>query len=84
MERTSNRWNKRICALAAILAFLLFPVTAHAFSYQGDGILLEIPDGSNIYYYTPNGTNMTGEMLMAAQEENPMALTGAYNKGKNY
>ncbi|WP_147568154.1 RAD23 family protein [Christensenella intestinihominis] len=62
------------------LAVLLVPLSASAFEYKGDGVAMDIPDGSGIYYYTPNGTNMTGDMLAAAREESPLVLTGVYSE----
>lgn len=77
MDKANNR-KKKICVVMILLFSLCFAYTAHAFQYQGDGLVMDIPDGSGTYYYTPNGTNMTGEMLSAAQEENPLALIGSY------
>ena len=67
--------------MIGIIAFiLLLPFSAYAFEYREDGMAIDVPDGSNIYYYTATGTNMTGEMLDAAQEEAPLVLTGAYSE----
>ncbi|WP_066647085.1 hypothetical protein [Christensenella timonensis] len=79
------RYMKRIiqsiipCMLAA--AIFLAGATAAARAYAGDGFSIEVPDGSNVYYYTPSDTNMKDDMLKSAQSEPDVGLlTGVYIK----
>ena len=69
---------KRIAAAVAAAAIMITPIHSYAFPYAKDGLSMEIPDGSGVYYYTPDGTNMTGRMLMSAQEKAPVLMTGVY------
>ena len=67
-----------------ILAFILsVPIAAHAKTYvdENGGFSIEIPEGQNIYYYTPTDTNMTGALLESAKSgsEDTKLLIGSYN-----
>ncbi len=70
-----KRWLSMVLILVCLL---LTSVLAYAKEATGDGFAIAIPDGGNIYYYTSSDTNMAGDMLKGAQEENPLMLTGVY------
>lgn len=87
MQRTSKERsgkNIRIKQFAAailimvILVAAAMPMQGYAAEYRGNGLAIELTEGSNAYYYTPDGTNMTGEMLESAREDGPLVLEGIY------
>ncbi|WP_066684595.1 hypothetical protein [Christensenella intestinihominis] len=80
----SKKKHVRGLFFAVLLALILsVPFTAYAKTYvdENGGFSIEIPEGANIYYYTPTDTNMTGALLESAQagSADTKLLIGAYN-----
>lgn len=76
MNITIKKW---MIATVVALIIAVLPLAAFAKEYTGTDFRINIPDGDNIYYYTPDETNMSGEMLEKAREDtNVKLLTGVY------
>lgn len=75
--------QKKAAVLVLTMILVLgMPICAQAFNYTDDtaGFSIDIPEGSRIYYYTPNGTNMSGELLQKAEQEAVNLMIGSYNE----
>ncbi|MEG0702671.1 MAG: hypothetical protein RR449_03795 [Christensenella sp.] len=71
--------KRKIAFFIVLLCILCMPLTAFAADYVTDSFSIRIPDGGNVYYMTPEGTNMKDDMLAAAKDEqNIQVLTGVY------
>lgn len=73
--------RKKWMAAFVVAAVLLLGSAAYAKTYRGEAFSVEIPQGDTVYYYTPDDTNMSGEMLESAQQESEiLLLTGVYEE----
>lgn len=77
-----KRIKQKIIACLLVMGILLAGSAAQAKPYAADGFTIEIPDGTNVYYYTPRDTNMTDESMLESAQSEPdvVFLTGVYTK----
>lgn len=73
---------ERICILLLIM-LLTVAVPAYAGKLETSGITIELPDSGNVYYMTQDETNMRGDMLQSAREEENLVLSvGVYDENE--